>query len=269
MPGSASRSPPLSSGKVSPRSLVTKYFAKGVLRCPGSGYVARFTAQRDRISCTPPFISWSMVCVGVLGLPGAAALAEGAFPSALSSARALWTAPSTAMADNMIPACFIARSLTKTKEAASGFQAGIPTTNPRKRAAVDRGTAARSTEVNQRRERGGAAGGCPNNLMLYRSFRSKASHRPERGPAPNWRCACPAFTNTSGGDANSGSDGDAGSGHTRKRGAHSATRLAVWHRLPVGQSCLYSGVGLDRNSADFAPLRPNWRSRVRRGPKTN
>jgi len=25
--------------------------------------------------------------------------------------------------------------------------------------------------VNQRRERGGAAGGCPNNPMLYRSFR--------------------------------------------------------------------------------------------------
>jgi len=52
-----------------------------------------------------------------------------------------------------------------------------------------------------------------------------------------------AFTNTSDGDANAGSDDDAGSGHTRKRGARSATRLAVWHRLALGQSCRYLGAG--------------------------
>ena len=52
-----------------------------------------------------------------------------------------------------------------------------------------------------------------------------------------------AFTDTSDGDANAGSDDDAGSGHTRKRGARCATHLAVLHRLALGQSCRYSGAG--------------------------
>jgi hypothetical protein len=52
-----------------------------------------------------------------------------------------------------------------------------------------------------------------------------------------------AFINTSDGDANAGSDDDAGSGHTRKRGARSATHLAVWHRLALAQSYRYSGAG--------------------------
>jgi hypothetical protein len=52
-----------------------------------------------------------------------------------------------------------------------------------------------------------------------------------------------AFINTSVGDANTGSDDDAGLGHRRKRGARSATRLAVWHRLALGQSCRYSEEG--------------------------
>jgi len=63
------------------------------------------------------------------------------------------------------------------------------------------------------------------------------------GPAPNWLCASPGFINTSDGDANTGSDDDAGSGDTRKRGARSATRLAVWRRLAVGQSCRHSAAG--------------------------
>lgn len=124
-------------------------------------------------------------------------------------------------------------SLTKTKEATSGFQVGIPITNARKRAAVDRGDGSPRYGLNQRR--GGMAS------PAVRSFRSKASHRPERGPVPNSLCACPAFINTSGGDANTGSDDDAGSGHTRKRGARNATRLAVWRRLAAGQNCRHSG----------------------------
>jgi len=52
-----------------------------------------------------------------------------------------------------------------------------------------------------------------------------------------------AFTDTSDGDANAGSDDDAGSGHTRKRGARCATHLAVLHRLALGQSCRYLGAG--------------------------
>ena len=212
---------------------------------------------------TSPFICWSMVCVGMLGLSETAAFGGGAFPSALSSARALWTAPSRAWPTQRLQ--LVSSRLSYEDERGRVRVPGWHSDHePKEKGCGGLWDGSPKYGVNQRRERGGAAGGCPNNPMLYRSFRSKASHRSERGPAPNWRCACPTFTNTSGGDANSGSDGDAGSGHTRKRGAHSATRLAVWHRLPVGQSCLYSGVGLDRNSADFAPLRPNWRSRVRR-----
>lgn len=211
--------------------------------------------------CTPPFISWSMVCVGVLGLPGAAAFGGGAFPSALSSARALWTAPSTAMADNMIPACFIAPLLRKRKRPRQGSRLAF---RPRTQGKGLPWIVGRQPEVRSKpTTRAGVAP--PVVALITRCSIDRSDlKRPidPSGARHPTGAARPAFTNTSGGDANSGSDGDAGSGHTRKRGAHSATRLAVWHRLPVGQSCLYSGVGLDRNSADFAPLRPNWRSRV-------
>jgi hypothetical protein len=69
---------------------------------------------------TSPFICWSMVCVGVLGLSETAAFGGGAFPSALSSARALGTAPSRAMADTKITACFIAPLLRKRRRPRQG-----------------------------------------------------------------------------------------------------------------------------------------------------
>ncbi len=133
-------------GQSLPRSLVTKYFAKGVLRCPGSGYVARFTAQRDRISLhtTLYFL--------VDGLRrGARTSGSSCLWRRCLSISALFRASTMDCSkygygrqhDNSL---FHRASLTKTKEVASGFPAGIPTTNLRKRAAVDRGTAARSTE---------------------------------------------------------------------------------------------------------------------------
>jgi hypothetical protein len=120
VPASASRSPPFSSGKVYLGRL-----SRSISRRVSSGVRARVMSLDSppngiTFPCTPPFISWSMVCVGVLGLPGAAAFGGGAFPSALSSARAPWTAPSTAMADNMITACFIAPLLRKRKRPRQG-----------------------------------------------------------------------------------------------------------------------------------------------------
>lgn len=103
--------------------------------------------------CTPPFISWSMVCVGVLGLPGAAAFGGSDFPSALSSARALWTAPSTAMADNMIPACFIAPLLRKRKRPRQGSRLAFHH-EPKEKGCRGSWDGSPKYGVNQRRERG-------------------------------------------------------------------------------------------------------------------
>ena len=170
MPASASRSPPFSSGKVYLGRL-----SRSISRRVSSGVRARVMSLDSppngiAFPCTPPFISWSMVCVGVLGLPGAAAFAGGAFPSALSSARALWTAPSTAMADNMIPACFIAPLLRKRKRPRQGSRLAF---RPRTQGKGLPWIVGRQPEVRSKptTRAGGAAGGCPNNPMLDRSFR--------------------------------------------------------------------------------------------------
>jgi len=94
---------------------------------------------------TSPFISWSMVCVGVLGLPGAAAFGGGAFPSALSSAGAIWTAPRTAIADNKIAACFIGPLLRKRRRRRQGSRLAFRSRTQGKGLPWIVGTAARGT----------------------------------------------------------------------------------------------------------------------------
>ena len=154
MPASASRSPPLFVGQSLLRSLVTKYFAKGVLRCPGSGYVARFTAQRDRISLhtTLYFL--------VDGLRrGARTSGSSCLCRRCLSISALFRASTMDCSkygngrqhDNSL---FHRASLTKTKEAASGFQAGIPDHEPKEKGCRGSWDGSPKYGVNQRRERG-------------------------------------------------------------------------------------------------------------------
>ena len=68
---------------------------------------------------------------------------------------------------------------------------------------------------------------------------AKIIERDHKPPASHGGLQTP--NGCSDGDANT--DGDAGSGHTHKRGARSETRPAVYHRSAVGQSCRYSRVG--------------------------
>ena len=187
MPASARRSPRFSSDKVYLGRL-----SRSISRRVSSGVRARVMALDSppngiAFPCTPPFISWSMVC----RVPG-------------------WHFDHE-----------------RKEKGCHGSWDGSPRYG-----------------VNQRRGQGVAPPGVA--LITRCSIDRSDLKRPidrERGPAPNWLCACPAFINTSDGDANTGSDDDAGSGHTRKRGVRSARRLAVWRRLAVGQSCRHSGAG--------------------------
>ena len=162
MPASARRSPRFSSDKVYLGRL-----SRSISRRVSSGVRARVMSLDSppngiAFPCTPPFISWSMVCVGVLGLPGAAAFGGGAFPSALSSARAIWTAPSTAMADNTITACFIA-PLYENERGHVRVPGWLPDHEHKEKGCRGSWDGSPRYGVNQRREQGGgAAGGCPN-----------------------------------------------------------------------------------------------------------
>jgi len=114
---------------------------------------------------TSPLISWSMVRRGAR-TSGSSCLRRRCLSiSAIVRARNVDCSEYSdcRQHDNSL---FHRASLTKTKEATSGFQVGIPTTKVRK---GRRGSGEGSPRygVNQRREQGSVASGRSNNPMLY------------------------------------------------------------------------------------------------------